>query len=137
MTETKEFTFSEWFLKNKGWIFYSFISTVIFGVVSLQQNCRQNYLETQVIKAEQNAIHRVETNYSLLISGLLQSATIIETNLIEQRNHNRILIGCAKQKNCSNEILTEKTQKPYIPMAEHYIKIQTKMSEQDLEKQDN
>ena len=115
--------------KNALWTLSIGISIAMF----VYQVTRQNQLETQLMKAEQNAIHRAETNYSILISGLLQSATIIETNLVEQKNHNRILIGCAKQKNCNEEILTEKTQKPYVPIAEHYLKVKEQMTEESLE----
>lgn len=109
------------------------ISISISIAMFVYQVMRQNQLEAQLMKAEQNAIHRAETNYSILISGLLQSATIIETKLVETKNHNRILIGCAKQKNCNEEVLVEKTQKPYVPIAEHYLKVKEQMTEESLQ----
>ena len=115
--------------KNALWTISIAISIAMF----VYQVMRQNQLENQLIKAEQNAIHRAETNYSLIISGLLQSATIIETNLVEQKNHNLILIKCAKLKNCNDEILVEKIQKPYVPIAEHYLKVKEQMTEESLE----
>jgi len=108
---------------------YFLLSILAFGF----QMMRQSNIENQLARAEQNALHRAETNYSILISGLLQSATIMETNLVEQRNHNQILIKCAKAGSCKEEFLVEKIQKPYVPIAEHYLKIQNQMVEESLE----
>jgi hypothetical protein len=123
----------EFFTQNRTWLIYSLVSGFCFALISVQQSCRQNTLEARLFNAENKAIHRAETNYSIVISGLLQSATIIETNLIEVKNHNLILIDCAKKGNCSNEILVEKVQKPYVPIAEHYLKIQEKMIDESKE----
>ncbi len=132
----QEFNIREWFFNNKGWILYSILSSVIFFTMSAQQNCRQSQLETRVLDAENKAIHRAESNYSIVISGLLQSATIIETNLTETKNHNLLLIDCARKKNCNDSILVEKVQRPYVPIAEHYLKIKDQMVDEEINEED-
>jgi hypothetical protein len=117
-----------WLVRQQ-FITYLVVSLLAFGF----QWMRQSEIERKLADAERNAIHRAETNYSILISGMLQTSTIMETNLIEERNHKVLLINCARKNNCSDDLLVEKQQKPYVPVAQHYFNVKQQMENESRE----
>jgi hypothetical protein len=110
---------------------YLVISTLGFGF----QWMRQSDIERKLADSERNAVHKAETAYSVGLSGLLQTATILEGNLVEMKQQNLLLIKCVREKNCdkSPDLLTTKEQKQYVPVATHYFKIQQQMIEESKE----
>jgi len=115
---------------------YQFIAYFVLSVVAFSlQMFRQSGIEQRLADAERSAIHRAETAYTVGISGLLQTATILESNLVEIKQQNLLLIECAKKKTCdqSPELLQTKIQKEYVPVATHYFKIQQQMIEESKE----
>ena len=111
---------------------YNWIVFIIFSfVMYLNQSNRQDYLEKQVMESRKDAIHRTETAFALGISGLKQTATVLETSLIEARTQNILLIEHCKKINCALplELTTIKDMPKYTPISETYFGVQQIMLE--------
>lgn len=125
----------KWFLENKLMIISSVVTAILFGYTSILQNCRQDALEKRVIEAENRAVHRTETAFALGISGLKQTAIILENSLIETRAQNVLLIECVKANNCKMfpDLTKVKEIPKYTPISETYFNIQQQMVENEKE----
>lgn len=130
MKRTRLVRFKLWLRKNQ-MIGYLMVSIFAFGF----QYMRQNQIENKVDKAEQNAIHRTETAFALGISGLKQTAIVLETSTIEQHQQLMLIAEHCKRIDCQlpTELTQVKDLPKYTPIAETYFGVQQIMIEKSKE----